>query len=366
MAPKAAVTPFDQPAAAMPPTRYQGSKRRFMAWIGGHLQRLEYDTALDAFGGSGVVSHWLKRHGKEVAYNDVLRANHQIGLALIENDGVTLTDEELERISAAAPGRSYHDFIQRTFRDIYYTDEENRWLDIVTQNIKRLPCRLKRAAAYYALFQAALVKRPYNLFHRKNLYLRLADVRRGFGNKATWDRPFEDHFRTHARRLREAVFDNGRRCRALNCDVLDVDGPFDLVYIDTPYINRRGIGVDYLGFYHFLEGLVRYDEWPRLIDWNSKHLRLKGSPSPWTTPARAYGAFHALFGRLADSTLAVSYRSDGIPSVDELVALIQSFKPRVAVHTHHRYRYALSTNRRAREVLIIGTGNVRGPRACPR
>jgi adenine-specific DNA-methyltransferase len=338
-----------------PATRYQGSKRRFMDWIGRHLDRLEFDTALDAFGGSGVVAHWLKGRGKQVAYNDLLSFNYQIGLALIENDEVTLSDDDVASIMAPAPHRVYDDVIQRTFGGIYFTDAENRWLDVVAQNIRRLPCRYRRALAYYALFQSALAKRPYNLFHRRNLYLRLADVRRGFGNKATWDRPFADHFRTHARRGATAVFAGDRPCRALQGDAADVPGRFDLVYIDTPYLNARGIGVDYLAFYHFLEGLVRYDEWPELIDRRSKHLRMKSAPSPWTSPARVHEAFRRLLRRFADSTLVVSYRNDGIPSVEELIALMREVKPRVTVHFCDRYRYALSTNKHAKEMLLVGT-----------
>ena len=53
--------------------------------------------------------------------------------------------------------------------------------------------------------------------------------------------------------------------------------------------------------------------------------------------------------------MVVSYRSDGIPSAEELVGLVRAVKPRVTVHFHDRYRYALSTNKRAREMLIVGT-----------
>ena len=125
----------------MPPTRYQGSKRRFMDWIGARLDRLEFDTALDAFGGSGVVAHWLKGRGKEVVYNDLLSFNYQIGLALIENDEVTLDEGDLARIVTPDPDRQYDDFIQRTFGGIYDTDAENHWVDVVVQNIRRIPCR---------------------------------------------------------------------------------------------------------------------------------------------------------------------------------------------------------------------------------
>ena len=343
-------------APPFPATRYQGSKRRFLAWIGGHLDRLEFDTALDAFGGSGVVAHGLKGRGKEVVYNDLLAFNHQIGLALIENDAVTLTDEDIASVQVPDPDQTYDDVIERTFGGIYFTDEENRWLDVVVQNLRRWECPYRRALAYQALFQAALAKRPYNLFHRRNLYLRLADVRRGFGNKATWDRPFAEHFATQARRASAAVFGNGRRCRAVQGDAAAVTGDFDLVYIDPPYLNARGVGVDYLGFYHFLEGLVHYDTWPERIDRRSKHLRLQGTPSPWGSPGGIHAAFREVLERFARSTLVVSYRSDGIPSADELVAMVQAVKPHVAVHDHRGYRYALSTNRRSSEMLIVGTG----------
>ncbi|MCP4592192.1 MAG: DNA methyltransferase [bacterium] len=342
-------------APPMPPTRYQGSKRRFAEWIGKTFDRLEFDTALDAFCGTSVVAHLLKARGKQVVCNDVLRSNHQVGLALIESDAEQLDEGTITRLLSCRPGIKYADFIQRTFAGIYYTDAENCWLDTVVQNIQRIRRPFRRALAYYALFQSALAKRPYNLFHRKNLYLRLADVRRGFGNKATWDRPFEAHFRTHARRANAAVFGNGRPCKATCGDALDVPGRHDLVYVDTPYINSRGVGVDYAGFYHFLEGLVRYREWPGLIDWDSKHLRIRRSPSPWTSPSQVHEAFRRLFRHYADSILVVSYRSDGIPSVDELLALIRTVKPHVTVGSQGRHRYALSTNRRVQEMLIVGT-----------
>ena len=33
------------------------------------------------------------------------------------------------------------------------------------------------------------------------------------------------------------------------------------------------MGVNYFDFYHFLEGIVFYNEWPKLIDESSKHKR---------------------------------------------------------------------------------------------
>jgi hypothetical protein len=87
-----------------------------------------------------------------------------------------------------------HQFIYDTFRDIYYTDEENRQLDYFNGNIQSYGInQIQRSIMYYLLFQSLIAKRPYNLFHRKNLYMRLAITQRSFGNKATWDRSFVEH-----------------------------------------------------------------------------------------------------------------------------------------------------------------------------
>jgi len=339
-----------------PRTRYQGSKYKLLDWIWQHLSQLEFETVLDAFGGSACVSHSLKGQGKAVTCNDILRANYLCAQALVANDSEKLFPDDVNFVLGRQGGVSYSNFIESTFRDIYFTDDENAWLDVVAQNIPRLDTLNKRAIAYYALFQSAIVKRPYNLFHRKNLYMRTSDVPRSFGNKATWDKPFEQHFRAFAREANAAVFANGRQCSALNMDALEVAGDYDLVYIDTPYVNTRGIGVNYHGFYHFLEGICDYDTWEERIDYASKHRRLKPVGSPWTSAKTVRDSFRSLFRRFADSTLAVSYRSDGIPSVEELVSLLREVKPYVCPYTlDGKYTYALSTNHRSTEVLVLGT-----------
>jgi len=339
----------------MPPTRYQGSKRRLAAWIIGRLAEFDFGTVLDAFAGTGSVAYALKQAGRVVTCNDLLAFNYQIGLALVENHAEQLTPDQVDTLLAPRDGHLYDDFIARTFEGIYFTADENRWLDVVVQNLADVACRHRRALGYFAVYQAAMAKRPYNLFHRRNLYMRTADVARSFGNKVTWDRPFEDHFRRFVNQANEAVFDSGAECVSANRDVLDIAGTFDLVYLDPPYMNSKGVGVDYHHFYHFLEGLTDYDSWGERIDHQSRHLRLQSVASPWTKPGEIRGAFERVFERFSESIVAVSYRSDGIPSVDELVSMIRRFKGRVVCHTCPPSPYALSKNRRTHEVLLIGS-----------
>ena len=249
------------------------------------------------------------------------------------------------------PKTKYPTFIYDTFHDIYFTDEENKWLDFVITNIRQLKNEYKQALAYYGLFQACIIKRPYNLFHRKNLYIRTAEVERSFGNKKTWDTSFEDHFRKFFEEGNSAVFDNGKKNKAFHSDVFNLDIKTDLVYIDTPYISAKGIGVNYFDFYHFLEGVVFYEEWPKLIDEKSKHKKIKNGNNEWCNKGEIHQAFEKLFNKFKDSILVISYRDDGMPTIDELVEMLKKYKKSIEVKKLD-YKYVLS-NGNSKEVLII-------------
>lgn len=336
-----------------PKTRYQGSKSKLTNWIWDKLSTLPFDTSLDAFGGTGTIAYRLKQEGKQVTYNDALKFNFWIGQALIENSETYIDGNEVDWILKAYD-RNYPTFIADTFPDIYFLDEENVWLDKVITNILQLRDTYKRSLAFFALAQSCIIKRPYNLFHRKNLYIRTADVKRSFGNKTSWDRPFESWFRHFVKEANRAVFCNGKTNQATHREVNEIDGNFDLVYFDPPYISDKGVSVDFRDFYHFLEGLAHYEQWASMIDMKSKHRRLTPRPNEWTNKKQIYRAFERVFQRFAESILIVSYRSDGIPAESELIRLLTRYKSEVHVHRYRNYQYALSKNKTSNEILLIG------------
>lgn len=337
-----------------PRSRYQGSKRRTAARIVETLLAHDFDSVLDVFGGTGAVAYAFKCAGKAVTYNDLLTFNQQIGLALIENDSVRIPLDVIDSLASRKGRTEYSDWIERTFPGIYFTDEENRWLDTAVANVASIQCGYARAMHWFPVLQAAMAKRPYNLFHRRNLYMRTADVARSFGNKASWDRSFDQHVRAFTAEANRAVFQGDQPCRALCTDALELEVVADLVYFDPPYVSRSGIGVDYHHFYHFLEGLVRYDEWPAMIDARTTHKRLARRQNPWCDGRESLAQFRQLFDRHRGSILAVSYRDDGIPTIDALVSAMKDFKPRVTVVDASPSQYALSTRRGTREALIVG------------
>lgn len=185
------------------------------------------------------------------------------------------------------------------------------------------------------------------------MYIRTAEVKRSFGNKKTWDTSFEDHFRKFVEEGNNAVFDNGKKNKVSHSDVFDLNIKADLVYIDTPYISAKGSGVNYFDFYHFLEGIVFYDQWPNLIDKKSKHKKIKNGKNEWCNKGEIHQAFEKLFEKFKDSILIVSYRDDGTPTIEELAKMLKKYKENIEVKKLD-YKYVLSTGR-SKEVLIIAS-----------
>ena len=347
---------------AAPSTRYQGSKRRILPWIFENLKDLEFESVLDGFGGTGSVSYLFKLMGKSVTFNDVLLSAYQTGVALIENGSVKLDQSDIDFL-LRENGFKYPSFIRETFKDIYYIDSENKWLDTIAFNIKMLSqfyvgnrLQKKRALAYHALFQACLCKRPFNLFHRKNLYLRTASTKRSFGNKTTWDTDFPSLFLRFADELSKKVFSNGKGNKGMCRDIMDIHSKgFDLVYLDPPYTRPSASHPkDYYALYHFLEGIIDYENWASRIDWSTPNRRLLKRNTGWENHSLEKN-FEYLFERFHDSIIVVSYGHPGNPSISRIEQLLKRFKFEVTV-TKKEYTYMLNhrNGEGMYEVLIIG------------
>jgi adenine-specific DNA methylase len=346
----------------VPTTRYQGSKRSILPWLHENMKNINFRTVLDGFGGTGSVSFLFKMMGKKVTFNDVLLSNYMSGVALIENDSVILEQEDVDFI-LHRNGFKYPTFIEDTFHGIYYLPKENRWLDTVSHNIKMLSCRYKgdvlkkkQAMAYYVLFQSCLCKRPFNLFHRKNLYLRTARVERSFGNTKIWNTSFDELFLRFNNEVSQKLLPTRLTHTAMRDDILKTrKKKFDLVYLDPPYTRKNEYSPkDYSSLYHFFEGLLDYDNWANKINWNVANRALIRQKNEWNK-GTIEGNFDKLFAKFQDSIIVVSYGAPGIPSVNKIRELLKCYKSSVHV-VKRSYNYKLNhKNGGLYEVLIIGT-----------
>lgn len=336
-------------AAALPETRYMGSKLKLLPFIYGVLKDLKFSTALDAFSGTSSVAYLMKAMGKKVVANDHLQFCHHMANALIANSRWRLTSSHLTTLMEH--NRRAKRFIARKFKDLYYSDEDNRFLDNLVTNIELLPNRFLRSLALAAACRACVKRRPRGVFTyvgnryddgRRDLLLSL-----------------REHFKLAVSALNGAVFDNGQSCTAGCEDVFNARGGFDLVYIDTPYVSPHSDN-EYTRRYHFLEGLVRY--WRGVvIQEHTETKKFCPPPTPFRSRAEVYGGFDRLFRKFADSILVVSYSSNCIPNREELRSLLRRYKAHVEIFTTqhgysfgtHRHKPGNVTNR-VEEYLFVG------------
>lgn len=311
-----------------PTTRYMGSKYNVLDSIWDAIKGLEFTSALDAFSGSGCVSYLLKSKGKEVHSNDILTFCYHTANGLIANPGHTLTEDDLTIL--LRHNDQSGNFIQRTFEGLYYSDEDNAFLDQARANIELLHNPYKRSLALAALVRACLKRRPRGIF----TYV---------GHRYDDQRPdlqmsLRQHFVKAIEDCNLAVFDNGLTGYAHNGDIFALDVRPDLVYIDPPYYSPLSDS-DYLRRYHFVEGLVRF--WDGVeIDHSTKTKKFKKYPTAFDGQAATYAAFPRLFEKFRESILVVSYSSNSLPTKSEIVDMLKQIKSRVTVfQVGHLYSF---------------------------
>lgn len=346
------------PWEGMPRTRYQGSKRKLLPLLHAVFENLSFTSCLDAFGGTGAVTHLLRCMGKRVVYNDILASNAIMASALFTADDLRLEQKEIQQLFEKQHDRVYREFIQENFQSLYYLHHENEQLDVFCENVRHLEAA-SRTEALYLLFQAMLSKRPYNIFHRANVNLRTRDVKRSFGNKATWDRSFVDHMEHFYRELFGYRKLSTAPVEITSSSAFEVQGDWDLVYIDPPYARNPGRDdCNYFNFYHLLDAVVFYDRIPDALHESYAHRPFYHPRKCWHERESLESAFHALIEKFYPVILVISYRSDGYPSPEQLKHLLQAKYMKVDLIELSDYRYVLSSkNSSCSEIVLVATNN---------
>lgn len=345
----------------LPVTRYYGSKRKLVERIWNEIENLgiEFNTVMDVFGGTAIFSYYAKAKGKAVTYNDIFTFNSHIGTKLIAQTSNDLTYEHAVAMLNRVPGRIYRDIIQENFEGIYYTNAENAQIDTFIQNANALEDDNQKMSAYYLLFQSCIIKRPYNLFHRNNLHMRVNYNGGNFGNKKTWERPFEELFVRFINELDTFTFDNGQNNIALNYNALECPATADLVYIDPPYFSEKRSHTTYHAKYHFLEGLAHYDQIEENLNHRKSNKEVIINKIDQFEKADSFLVeMEQLILNHLDSNIVISYRNNGRPAISEIMELMRRCKPNHRIHALDlgMYGYALNkTNQLNNEFLIIGT-----------
>lgn len=342
--------PIIEQVSLYPSTRFMGSKNKLLQEIWSVASQFEFDTAIDLFSGSGVVSYMMKSYGKRVISNDYMAMSATFTKAMIENNSVILPIDEAKEL--LEPIKITDTFVEDTFKGLYFHDEDNRFIDLLRYKIKKIRSPYKRAIAMTALIRSCLKKRPRGIFtyvgHRY-------DDRRQDLKKS-----FKEQFLEAVEAINLSIFDNSTINKSRCGDAMTMRAKSGcLVYIDPPYYSRYSDN-EYVRRYHFVEGLAK--DWENVeMQEHTKTKKFKSYPTPFSTRKGASDAFDKLFKKFRKNILLVSYSSNSEPTLDEMVSLMSKHKQHVEV-IPVKYQYSFGNqghktgknNNSVHEYLFVG------------
>ena len=332
-----------------PTTRYMGSKNKILPYIRDITREFDFSSAIDLFSGSGIVSYMLKSEGKSVISNDYMALGSTFSKALIENNSEILPLKLAKKL--LCKNEKNDKFVQSNFKDLYFADEENILIDNIRANIRGLRNPYKKALALSALCRACTKKRPRGIFtYTGNRY---DDGRKDLKTS------IEDHFINAVDIFNNAVFDNKKINLSSRKDAMNLTNSGNFVYMDPPYYSLCSDN-EYIRRYHFTEGICC--NWEGVeMQWHTKTKKFKNYPTPFSHKENAKNAFDKLFDKYKKSIILVSYSSNCLPTLDEMVEMLAKYKKDVKVLSiDYRYSFAnqkenMSTNKNmVKEYLFLG------------
>jgi len=332
-----------------PPTRFMGSKNKLLKEIWSVASQFRFDTAVDLFSGSGIVSYMFKAQGKAVISNDYMAMSACFAKAMVENSSIILT--KADALKLLEPKRPSDQFVETTFKDLYYSDDDNRLIDTLRANIWALKNKYKRAIAMAALIRACTKKRPRGIFTYTGM--RYDDGRRDIHLS------MREQFLEAVDAINGAIFDNGKKNKSRHGDALELQAiEGGLVYIDPPYYSTLGDN-EYVRRYHFTEGLAR--DWKGVdIQEHTMTKKFKSYPTPFSTRKGAADAFDHLFNKFKKNILIVSYSSNSQPTQDEMVSIMSKYRKVEVVPVAYKYSFGThghkvgNNNNDVQEYLFVG------------
>lgn len=333
----------------LPQTQYLGSKERLVEWIYEHSPK-DIETFLDAFSGTSVVGYYFKDRGKEVIVNDFLKFNHHIGKALIENRNVILNDGDLDQLLRT--NENADSLIERVFTNVFFEKDQSQFLDHFRANVELLENEYKKSLALVIMCRA--LTRKVLLGHFAHLSaLRYSKDPKRIKRNPTIARPLKDLFLELVPQYNNAVFDNGKECRAHCGDAIRLVSRLkgvDLVYFDPPYC---GCHPDYQAFYHFLETFVEYWKDKQFVNRTCQYFPKK--ESGFVRKEEIEDGLRKLFAASVHIPYwLVSYNSKSYPTKETMLTLIRTHKKvKVFEYEYQNHHGGKGTRKGTREYLFF-------------
>jgi len=356
---------------------YLGNKRKLTPLIRSAIAQtgLSSGTFFDAFAGSTAVARLAKSLGFLVVSNDWEPYSSHLATAAIACNRAPrfarlgALDNALASLNSLPPHRGY---ISRHYAPaddehpdpdserMFYTQENARRIDAIRERIDLWRADRLISDTEFSVLLAPLI---FQAAYTSNTSGVFKGWHRGWGGatKTAW-------YRIRSRlTLSPPIFhDNGLVNRVTCADAALVAGqtPCDIAYLDPPY-NQHQYGANY----HLLNTVALWDK-PPVSPSHSPSRRDKSAirtdwrasrRSPYCYRASARDAFDQLLSELHARWVLVSYSTDGIIPLQDLVSMLARLG-RLDVVTSRYKRYRVSSQRPSLRghntefVLIVRTG----------
>lgn len=345
---------FDTPTYfnhQFPTPQYLGAKHSHLAWINRFIPN-QVTTALDAFAGSQSIAFLFKQLGFKTITNDFLNFNNQIGLALIENNTIQLTDDDVNFIFSSAKNKKDFQLIENTFTNIFFQQNEAEFLDNLRANIPLLKNRYKQALAYTIINRSMTRKITMGHFGHTQALQYASNPERIKRNRSLI-RPLKAIFEDLLSEYNHAVFDNQQDNRSYHKNILELLPTLekiDLAYFDPPYCNSHA---DYQSFYHLLETFTEYWQDKQFINGIKRYEPQRFSG--FDKKREVIASFEKLFELAEDIPhWLISYNNRSYPCVEEFEKILSKHRQvKIEEKTYANGRGGKGSVAGSKEILFI-------------
>lgn len=327
---------------------YFGGKRRLLGaifkWV---PPPTEAPTFIDPFLGGGSVSLMAKARGHRVVCNDIADRSVIAGKALIENDHVKLTRDDLVYLfhrNGNRPG-----YVEEHLAPHVFPTVHAKFLDCALQNVSKLG-GVKKWLSLLLVVKYALRLRPLGNWGARTIIKQIEegdwDSMKDSYVADVFTRGIPYHPKRIAEKMRQAinrgVFSNGQVNEVNQADVFEflssVEG--DIGYFDPPYA-----------------GTQAYERSSRPLDelLRGELVRAESSPFSTESPERILPRLFEAADHIP--VWVVSYGNQRI-SLMELMDLVRRFRPAVKgreiKHVHCSGLASEESRSSNRELLVVG------------
>ena len=330
---------------------YIGNKRKLIFDIFRAINKykIEYNSVLDLFAGSGYVSMAMKMMGKEVYSNDILLSSYMNIKAFVENNDTILTEEEKEEILLKENFDDKLDNILKKYSN-KFTNNEIKLINRCYSNIEK---KYNFDDIKYSLFVSniqnyimdrcfvggrlnngqVLAELNHRLNHVKNKNKKFSKKRLSFKPVSIdWAKPISSY---------------KKKCKSYNLDVFDllrdINPKVDLCYIDPPY---GGDQSDYDKMYNFFEDC--------LYKHSYKSEKDKKDVKKFVNKKKYEANFSELLSLISYIPwIVISYNNSSWMDIDYIVKIIKKFRRKVKINkVQYDYNYR-KRSEKSEEYIIV-------------